>query len=151
MFAFSAFGRGPHTEYYFIHQGDGGGGWGGAERLLEAFTLWAVIIFDYSETDSLKWIKYCNLAYTCNAHTNRVLTPLATHASCRIACLQKVGVCEPEASAWAKCIISGWFMEAHHTIYAQKESTCLIPLHGDLIFALLVCVLWGYNGIWWGD
>ena len=26
MFAFSAFGQGPHTEYYFILQGEGGGG-----------------------------------------------------------------------------------------------------------------------------
>ena len=25
MFAFSAFGQGPHTEYYFILQGKGGG------------------------------------------------------------------------------------------------------------------------------
>lgn len=29
MFAFSAFGQGPHTEYYFILQGDVGIGGGG--------------------------------------------------------------------------------------------------------------------------
>lgn len=44
MFAFSVFGRGPHTEYYFILQGDGGGGRG--EGACEAFTLRTVIIFD---------------------------------------------------------------------------------------------------------
>ena len=47
MFAFSAFGQGPHTEYYFILQGEGGGVKRGA---LGEFTLWAVIIFVYSKT-----------------------------------------------------------------------------------------------------
>lgn len=46
MFAFSAFGQGPHTEYYFILQGKSGGTVRGGA--LEDF--WVVIVFDYSKS-----------------------------------------------------------------------------------------------------
>lgn len=39
MFAFSAFGRGPHTEYYFILQGEGRGWRRGAWKSLRSEQL----------------------------------------------------------------------------------------------------------------
>lgn len=96
MFAFSAFGQGPHTEYYFIHQGDEGSGgvWGGEGGFWKRLRF-ERLLFLITARVFLKWIKYCNLAYTIYAHTNRVLPILQlTLKSCELpaegrTCLQK--------------------------------------------------------------
>ena len=65
MFAFSAFGQGPHTEYYFILQGEGAEG---AEGGLWKSLRFERLLFLITARLFLKWIKHGNLART-RTHT----------------------------------------------------------------------------------
>lgn len=139
MFAFSAFGQGPHTEYYFILQGEGGGLWKSLrfERLLFLITT---RLF-------LKWIKHGNLAHTHTyTHTFREShTSIGSDWSC--ARLKEnlftEGVCKPEAFARAKCIISEWFMRVRSHYLCPNESTCLMSLLGGFFLESVFVFLQG--------
>lgn len=127
MFAFSAFDRGPHTEYYFILQGDGGGGGGLWKRL----HFWAVIIFDYNKT--LFKIKRRNLAHR---HTNtscdsRLKENLFTEKGRAKKTLKPF--------ARAKCTTSSWFMGVRSQYLGPNESAGLMLLLGGLSLSVCLC------------
>lgn len=63
MFAFSAFGRGPHTEYYFILQGEGRGVRRRGEEIWKSLRF-EQLLFLITARLSLKWIWPSNLAHT---------------------------------------------------------------------------------------
>lgn len=125
MFAFSAFGQGPHTEYYFILQGDGGGRGQGLwkrlhfERLLFLITAWL-----------LKWIKSCNLAHTHSSHIEQLILKLCANL---------------------KPLLNVRVIYRHKmTVFIPKWEHLYNAAAWGLLFGVCVCVL-EFNGIWCGD
>lgn len=148
MFAFSAFGQGPHTEYYFIHQGEGGGVCRG--RGVVGGRLWKSLCFErllflITARLFLKWIKPSNLAYT-HTHIHWLIQKLRRATG--------EPVYRRSVRTWS---LQRGQMYNLSMIYESKitlrpnESTCLMPLLGGFFFGVCVCIRTEFNGIWWGE
>lgn len=147
MFAFSAFGQGPHTEYYFILQGDVGigglqGGFG------SSYYFWlqqdSFFFLDGSSTVTLHIHIYthkqfephtsCDSYWSCEQLSENLFTER---------------VRKPEAFAQAKCAISEWFMGVRSHYLCPYESICLTALLGGFFWRLCLhsfVVYWNLMG-----